>query len=89
MVIFLVNISATPRCAAKIEGLVHYPSTQAPVSGSVTVTTQCADNSHSTSSTLNVRCASSGNWIGATPNCECDSGYRAATVGRKQICQSK
>ena len=76
-------------CEAQSVGLVRYPTTLAPVNGSVTVTTQCADNAHSTSSTLTVRCTSSGNWIGTTPHCECDSGYRAATVGRKQICQSK
>ena len=29
-------------CEAKSEGLVCYPATQAPVSGSVIVTTQCA-----------------------------------------------
>ena len=29
-------------CRAKTEGLVRYPTTLAPVSGSVTVTTQCS-----------------------------------------------
>ena len=84
--------SVTKSCfviKAKSEGLVRYPNTLAPVSGSVTITTQCADNAHSTSSTLNVRCTSSGTWSGATPHCECDSDYRTATVGGKQICQSK
>ena len=90
MVIFLINISAIPSCPAKIEGLVHYPTTLAPVSGSsVTVTTECANNAHRTSPTLSVRCTSSGTWSGTTPNCECDAGYRAATVIGKQICQCK
>ena len=40
-------------CEAKSEGLVRYPTSLAPVSGSVTVTTQCADNANTTdSSTL-------------------------------------
>ena len=37
-------------CEAKSEGLVRYPTTLAPVSGSVTVTTQCADNANTTDS---------------------------------------
>ena len=31
---------------AQTVGLVRYPTTQAPASGSLTVTTQCADNAH-------------------------------------------
>ena len=72
-------------------GLVRYPTTLAPVSvgGYLPVITQCADNAHNTSSSLEVTCISGGNWIGTTPQCECDSGYRAVTVSRKQICQSR
>ena len=51
-------------CRAKSEGLVRYPTTLAPVSGAVTVTTQCADNAHGLSSSLNVLCTSSGSWSG-------------------------
>ena len=39
-------------------GLVHYPTILAPVSGSVDVTTQCADNAHRTSSSMSVICTS-------------------------------
>ena len=74
----------TAVCEAKSEGLVRYPTTLAPVNGSVNVTTQCADNAHIRSgSNLNVMCVSNGNWSGLIPQCECDSGYHA--VG--QICQ--
>ena len=74
-------------CKAKVIGLVHYPTTLAPVSGSMTVTTQCADNAHRTSSSLSVSCTSSGSWSGTTPQCQCDTGYHAVTVGRRQICK--
>ena len=68
-------------------GLVHYPTTQAPTSGSVTVTTQCTDNAHRTNSSLNIRCTSSGSWSGTTPQCQCDAGYHVVTIGGRQICQ--
>ena len=77
-------------CPSGCLGLVRYPTTLAPASGSVTVTTQCADNAHVRSgSSLSVGCTSSGSWSGTTPVCECDTGYRAVTVGGRQICQSK
>ena len=47
-------------CEAKSEGLVRYPTTLAPVSGSVTVTTQCADNANSNWSEGAEMCQSSG-----------------------------
>ena len=76
-------------CSERSVGLVRYPTTLAPASGSVTVTTQCADNAHVRSgSSLSVRCTSSGSWSG-TPVCECDAGYRAVSVSGRQICQSK
>ena len=76
-------------CSERSVGLVRYPTTLAPASGSVTVTTQCADNAHVRSgSSLSVRCTSSGSWSG-TPVCECDAGYQAATVSGRQICRSK
>ena len=75
---------------ARSVGLVRYPTTLAPASGSVTVTTQCADNAHFRSgSSLSVRCTSSGSWSGTTPVCECDTGYRAVSVSGRQICQCK
>ena len=77
-------------CEAKSEGLVRYPTTLAPASGSVTVTTQCADNAHVRSgSSLSIRCNSSGGWSGTTPVCECDAGYCAVIVSGRQICQGK
>ena len=75
-------------CSAQSVGLVRYPTTLAPASGSVTVTTQCADNAHVRSgSSLSVRCTSSGSWSG-TPVCECDTGYLPVTVSTgRQVCQ--
>ena len=68
-------------------GLVHYPTTLAPASGTLSVTTQCADNAHRTSSSLTVTCSSSGIWGGQTPQCQCDSGYQTATENGRQICR--
>ena len=68
-------------------GLVRYPTTIAPYVGSVTVTTQCADNAHRTGSDMTVSCTSSGSWSGQTPECECDTGYHAVTQDLKVICR--
>ena len=77
-------------CPAQTVGLVRYPTTQAPASGSLTVTTQCADNAHvRTGSSLSVGCSSSGSWTGTTSQCECNDGYRAVTVSGRQICQTQ
>ena len=69
-------------------GLVRYPATLAPASGVQTVTVQCADNAHITSSNLMVRCSSSGNWLGELPQCECDNGYISANISGIQICKT-
>ena len=68
-------------------GLVHYPTTTAPASGSVTVTTHCADNAHITdTASLTVTCTSNGSWSGQIPQCECDLKYNEAMVNGRQIC---
>ena len=86
----MMTFSAIPSCPARSVGLVRYPTTLAPASGSFTVTTQCADNAHvRTASSLSVGCSYSGSWTGTTPQCGCDAGYRAVTVSGSQICQSK
>ena len=74
-------------CQVQTIGLVHYPTTLAPASGTVSVTTQCADNAHRTSSSLSVTCSSSGIWGGQTPQCQCDSGYEIANQNGRQICR--
>ena len=70
-------------------GLVRYPCTLAPSNGTLSVTTQCADNAHRISSSLSVTCSSSGIWDSQTPQCQCDSGYQTATVNGRQICQGR
>ena len=86
----LCSVAVQPTiCEAKSEGLVRYPTTLAPVSGSVTVTTQCADNAQRTSSSLSVTCRSDGSWSGSTPQCQCNTGYRPATINGRQICQTE
>ena len=50
--------------------------------------TQCADNAHRTSSSLNVSCTANGNWSGQIPECECDDGYHMTTINNgRQLCQ--
>ena len=71
-------------------GLVRYPTTLAPASGSVTVTTQCADNAHIfNSTTLNATCTSSGSWSGQIPQCQCNEGYQSINISGKQICEGE
>ena len=66
-------------------GLVRYPATTAPNSGSQTVTAQCADNARRVSSSLSVTCSSTGSWSGS-PRCQCNAGYQTATIEGRQVC---
>ena len=43
-------------------GLVHYPATVAPETGSVVVETHCADNAYRTSLSMSVECVYNGVW---------------------------
>ena len=72
-------------CPAQSVGLVHYPATPAPNSGSTTVTAQCADNARRVSSSLSVTCSSTGSWSGS-PRCLCNAGYQTATIDGRQVC---
>ena len=86
----LFCLTAVTACPAKSVNLVHYPTTLAPVSGSVTVTAECADNAHiSNTTSLNVSCTSSGSWSGKTPHCQCNEGYHSINVNGTQICEGK
>ena len=76
--IFLANTPSL--CKAKSEGLVRYPNWIAPVTGFDVVATQCADNAHLASPSLNVTCTSDGNWsAGLVPHCDCDDGHHMST----------
>ena len=77
-------------CQARSVGLVRYPATLAPVTGTDDVTVYCADNAHITSSARTVTCTANGDWIAPTraPVCECDTGYESATnADGVEICQ--
>ena len=87
---YLYNIlyTAVPTCQGKTEGLVYYPTTTAPSSGSKPVNTSCADNAHQVTPSLEVVCYSDGRWSTNTqPQCRCNDGYQQATVKGKLICQ--
>ena len=60
-------------CPSRQEGLVLYPETPAPVSGSVNVQFTCVDNAESESDT--VTCNHDGTWSTEVPVCECNVGY--------------
>ena len=90
MLLYLLCSTDCPVCQAKTEGLVRYPTTLAPASGSVTVTTQCADNATIVNSTtLNVTCTSNGSWSGVTLVCECDDRYHEVYVNATEMCRGK
>ena len=72
-------------CPAQSMGLVRYPATTAPESGSRTVIAQCADNARRVSSSLSVTCSSTGSWSGS-PRCQCNSGYDEVTIEGRQVC---
>ena len=79
-------------CSAKNDGLVRYPTVIAPASGYKTVQVQCADNAYNNAiSPMIVRCDPLGVWrrflAYPLPRCQCNSGYRIAIVGSRQICQ--
>ena len=57
-------------------GLVHYPTTAAPETGTIDVTTQCVENAEQTSSSLTVTCDSSGEWsTDNPPQCKCQENF--------------
>ena len=53
------------------------PATQAPVTGSVPVTSYCTENSNFTGQVppMSLKCFSFGHWFGAALPCHCDVGY--------------
>ena len=85
----LIHIAIPPTlCEAMSEGLVRYPNWIAPLIDSETVATQCADNAHRTSTSLNVTCTSDGIWPGPIPVCECDDEHHVSTADDgRDICK--
>ena len=63
------------------------PATQAPVTGFVSVTSYCAENSNFTGrpAVRMLMCSSSGDWFGAPLPCQCDVGYSR----NGNICEGK
>ena len=63
-------------CPSRQVGLVLYPETPAPVSGSVNVQFNCADNAYIPESESDtVTCYHNGTWSTDIPVCECNIGY--------------
>ena len=63
-------------CPSRQEGLVLYPETPAPVSGSVNVQFTCVDNAYIPESVSDiVTCYHNGTWSTDIPVCECNVGY--------------
>ena len=66
-----------------------FPTTRAPISESLPVTTQCADNANVSGDTsLQVTCGYDGTWSSPAPQCQCSKGYKLVSVGDRQLCQS-
>ena len=63
------------------------PATQAPVTGSVPVTSYCAENSNFTGHKppMSLECLPFGHWSGAPLPCQCDVGYNR----NGDICEGK
>ena len=57
-----------------VEGLVRVPAVQAPVSGAVSVRSECTKNAHH-QSTNSLVCTSEGQWRNDHIVCECDIGH--------------
>ena len=77
-------------------GLVRYPATVAPETGSIVIEAICADNAHSISLNMLVKCRYDGFWIISnliqppiTPRCQCNEGYHEASVDGRMICEGE
>ena len=68
--IFECIICLAITCEATSVGLVRYPATQAPVSGTSSVNTQCTENALRTSGSGTVTCNADGSWTGQNVVCE-------------------
>ena len=68
-------------CRKKQIGLVRYPDTPAPITGSASVDVSCADNAESSSSAA-VTCDSEGQWGPEMPTCGCSPGYEINLASR-------
>ena len=73
-------------CPEQRVGLVDYPSTTAPETGTLTVTTKCVENAVESSPSLSVTCDSSGNWGNETPRCQCREGHTKENQNGIEIC---
>ena len=63
-------------CPSRQEGLVLYPETPTPVSGSVNVQFTCVDNAYILESENDtITCYNNGTWSTDIPVCECNVGY--------------
>ena len=74
-------------CLEKQIGLVRYPDTPAPITGSASVDVSCADNAESSSSAA-VTCDREGQWGPEMPTCGCSPG-REINLASGDSCNSE
>ena len=70
-------------CPTAAVGLARYTSTQAPITGSASSMSKCAENAHHTETSRldTLECTPAGKWQNDQTQCECDPGYyRDSTV---------
>jgi hypothetical protein len=66
-------------CPEQTVGLVYYPATGAPESGTINVVTECVKNAEQTSNSMTVTCDSTGSWGNENPQCQCREGTMSVT----------
>ena len=75
-------------CAPFQDGLVVYPDSPAPVTGSAPVAVSCVSNGAVSSQSPNALCSSTGQWVSQTPTCGCSPGYEI-NLNSRDRCDSE
>ena len=75
-------------CPSRQVGLVLYPETPAPISGSININVKCVDNAV-VSGSPKVTCHSNGTWGPDISQCECNVGYAKITENMMPKCVGK
>ena len=75
-------------CAPFQDGLIIYPDSPAPVTGSAPVAVSCVSNGAVSSQSPHAQCGSNGQWVSQTPTCGCSPGYEINLITRDK-CDSE